>query len=137
MIGVSGAVVVVLMATDTGGWCTCISVSMTLGTSYGGVGSGKREVGFVVVEGSRLPGGFGVAGLAVGAETGSLVIGIGGAVEVVLVATDTSGRGVRVPVNMALGAGYGGVGSAKREVGFIMVEGSWLPGGCIVTGLAV
>ena len=99
--------------------------------------SAKREVGFIVVKGSRLPGGFGVAGLAIGAETGSLVVGIGGTVVVILMAADASSRGTRVPVGMTLGAGYGGVGSAKREVGFIMVEGSWLPGGCIVTGLAV
>ena len=70
-------------------------------------------------------------------DANGLMIWINGSVEITLMAADASSRGARVPVGMALGAGYGGVGSAKREVGFIMVEGSWLPGGCIVTGLAV
>ena len=100
------------MATDASGGCTGVSVGMALGAGYGRVSPAQWECSFVMVKVSRLPGGFGMAGSAVGGESGSLMVRVGGGIVVALMAADAGGWCAAVTVGVTLSTGDGSMCTA-------------------------
>lgn len=81
-----------------------------------------------VVEHSSLPGIRGMAGLASGGESSSLVVRVRGVVVILLVTGITIRRNVYViVVHMALVAGHGSVRTSEGENCFTVIKGCWNP----------
>ena len=91
MVRVGGCVEVLLVARHTIGRGITVALFVTCLTIVDGVCAGKWELGLIVIEGGGLPCYAGVAGFAVGGEPGLYVVGVGGGVEVLLVARHAIG----------------------------------------------
>ena len=112
-----------------------VRIRMTSGADTIRIPVVDREVG--VIESRSRPGGCGVAGCARRRETSRLVIRIGRAVVIRLMAAHTRDRQCRVVVvHVAIGAGHSRVRPRQRERGRVVVEGRSTPVCRAVTGIA-
>ena len=139
MGGVGGAVPVCLMAAVAGCGQGCVVViGVALSAGQRSMCAGERECSVVVVEGRGAPAAGGVADGAVGGEAGGDVIGVGGAVEISLMAgVAGGGSGCVAVVGVALDAGERGVNAGERIVGVDgVIEVDGRPVGCVVAGVA-
>ena len=122
---IQGLLIVGLVASYTGIGGVVKVFVVTTGTVVGDSGMGSIECKEIVVvgHGCWCPARFsGVAAGTVGAQTDLLVVGVGGLVEVVLVAAHTFGGRAGVAVGMAGEALQREVGSRQGKVGLVMVE---------------
>ena len=87
-----------------------------------------REIRPIMIEGRRCPGRGSVAGQTGGGEMRRLMIGIGRAVVVRLMAVIAiRRRALILPVDVAQVAGQAYVRSGQRKAGVIMIEGGRIP----------
>ena len=75
-----------------------------------------------MIEVGGLPGGFGMAGSAVGGEPGSLMVRVGGGIVVALMAADAGGWRAGISVGMASFTRDRSMRSRQWEIGFIVVK---------------
>ena len=117
MIGIGGRIVNRQVAGGAlCGGAIVLSIDVALRTGRSGVLPGERKIGFGVIELGTLPLRGGVAGLAVGCESGGFVIRIRGGIVGREMARGAILRGARVPaVDVTLRAGRGGVFAGERE----------------------
>ena len=135
-IGIGLAVGVAVDAGERGIICR-IDVAIPARTPDSGVRSRiNREPG--VIEGGTRPRGGVVAQRAGGGERRRDVVGVGGALVILLVA-GVAGRGrvCVLPVDMATGAGHGGVRPGQGEAGGVVIEAGRNPGCGAVAHLAL
>lgn len=126
---IRGPVEVLQVTTDaSAGGEVVVPIDVALSAGHFDVRTGQRECGFRVIKGGRCPRRGGVARVALLRETSRGVVGIGGALVVLEMAGDASGRGqVEVAVRVALIAPQGGVGAGQRETHSIVIESGRLP----------
>lgn len=105
-----------------------VPIDVALSAGHVDVRAGQRECGFGVIKGSRCPGRGGVTGVALLRDTSRGVVGIGGALIVLEMAGDASGRAqVEVAIRVALIALQGGVSAGQRETYSVVIESGRLP----------
>ncbi len=117
-----------------GGQVIEVVIRMALRALQGGMraGQGVIRVQRVIEGGDRRPCGVAVAGVACGRESRGRVAGVGGSVEVRLVATDAGGGNRRVVVvGVALRAGQRSVRTGQREHRRVVERGRIERGGVV------
>ena len=122
VIGVGGIVVIGFVATVAIRRCSGIPVGVAILALDGFVRPGKWKVRLVMVEGCRLPGIGRMAGFAVGREARCLVIRIGSAFVIALMATVAIGGCSGIPICVAGLAFQLLMGSGQWEIGIIMIK---------------
>lgn len=129
MIRVVGGVVDTLVTTVAiGRDGSVVVVDMATGTRHGGVSSGQRETGVVVVEARGTPSRGAMAYVALLRESRGYVVGVFRPIEIIQVAADAGRVGnVVVRVHMTLTALQSGVCASQWPSGRCMIEGRRVP----------
>ena len=124
VVGVSSVFVIILVTSIAGiGGVVVVSVVALCAIGDGGVCAVQLEIVIVVGEEHWFPIGIGgMAGGAIGGKAQILVVGIGGAVEIGLMAGHTIGWSTLIAACVTVNAGGGGMCAGEREIGCVVVE---------------
>jgi hypothetical protein len=130
VIGIGGALIVLEMAGNAGSRReVVVAIHVTLGALHRDVGSceGERRLG--MIEGRRLPGGGGMANVALLRDTGRKMVRIRGCLIILQMATDAGSRGqAKISADVTLRALQVGMATGEREPDGIVIETRRLPG---------
>jgi hypothetical protein len=130
---------IILMATYTCRWRPgVLPIFVALGARNSNVGPCKREYCLTVIKCRRLPGHHRVAPRAIRGKRRGNMGWCHCSIEVILMATYTSGRGARIlSVLMALNTCNANMSSCQRKYRLVVVKCCRLPGHCRVAAYTV
>ena len=139
MIGIGGALVILGVAgIAIGGSARELAVDMAERTIHADMRAGQRERSLRMVEIRPGPAGGVVTGGTIRGKTGLNVIGIGGALKILGMATVTIGGSARkFVVNVAKRAGHADMSAGQRERRFRVIENRTRPTGGAVAKRAI